>query len=47
MTKEVRIYNGAKTTASIRDAVNMMATCKRLRLRALSNAIYKNRLKMD
>jgi len=36
MTEEVRIYNGEKITASIRDAANTMATCKRLKLRAFS-----------
>ena len=32
LTKETRIYNGAKTASSINSAGKMTATCKRMKL---------------
>ena len=47
LTKEARIYNGAKTTSSIIGAVKTGQLCIKNKIRTLSNTIDKDKLKMD
>ena len=47
MTKEPRIYNGEKTVSSVNGAGKTGQLHVQFEIRAFSNTIYKNKLKMD
>ena len=47
MTKEARIYNGAKTVSSINGAGKLDSYMKKNEIRTLSNTRHKDKLKMD
>ena len=47
LTKEARIYNGAKTASSINGAGKTGQLHAKNEIRALPNTIHKNKLKMD
>ena len=47
MTKESRIYNGAKTASSINGAGKTGKLHIKSEIRTLPNIIHKDRLKMD
>ena len=49
LTKEARMYNGAKTASSINGAGKSGQPCvkKKIEIRALLNTVHKNKLKMD
>ena len=47
LTKEAKIYNGAKTASSISCAGKLNSYIQKDEIRTLSSAIYKDKLKMD
>ena len=48
LTKEARIYNGAKTASSINGTVKIgQLHVQKNEIRTLPNAIHKDKLKMD
>ena len=47
LTKEARIYNGAKTTSSINGAGKTGELHIKNKIRTLLNTIHKDKLKMD
>ena len=47
LTKEARVYNGAKTVSSINGAGKLDSYMKKNEIRTLSNTINKDKLKMD
>ena len=47
LTKEARIYNGAKTVSSINGAGKTGQLHVKNEIRTLSNIIHKDKLKMD
>ena len=47
LTKEARIYNGAKTASSINGAGKTGQLHGKNEIRAIPNTIHKNKLKMD
>ena len=47
LTKEVRIYNGAKITSSISGIGKLDRYMQKNEIRTLPNTIHKDKLKMD
>jgi len=47
LTKEARIYNGAKTASSINGAGKLDSYMQKNEIRTLSNTRHKDKLKMD
>ena len=47
LTKEAKIYNGAKTASSINGAGKTGQLHVKNEIRTLSNSIHKDKLKMD
>ena len=47
LTKEARIYNGAKTATSISGAAKQDSYMQKNEIRTLPNTIHKDKLKVD
>ena len=47
LTKEARIYDGAKTVSSISAAGKTGQLCVKNEIRTLFNTLYKDKFKMD
>ena len=47
LTKEARVYNGAKTASSINGAGKLDSYMYKNEIRTLFNSIHKDKLKMD
>ena len=47
LTKEARVYNGAKTASSIIGAGKTGSYIQKNEIRTLPNAIHKDKLRMD
>ena len=47
LTKEARIYNGAKTASAVSGAWKLDSYVQKNEIRSLPNTVHKDKLKMD